>query len=41
MHVASPVPASAAAPPHLLLNLLPFMEDVRAFAFGTFDRDDR
>lgn len=39
--VAEPVRATAQAPAHLVLNTLPFAEDVRGFRFQTFDAPDR
>ena len=33
-----PVAASGAAPAHLLLNVLPFMEDVRDYKFSSFTK---
>lgn len=38
---AAPVPAARATPAHLLLNVLPFAEDVRDFRFPGFDRPER
>lgn len=39
LFVASPVAGTAAAPPHLLLNALPFMEDCRDYRFASFQKD--
>ncbi|PSC68101.1 ATP-dependent DNA helicase 2 subunit KU80 [Micractinium conductrix] len=39
MCVATPVAATAAAPAHLLLNTLPWMEDVRAYTFPSFSKE--
>lgn len=36
--VAVPVAASGAAPAHLLLNVLPFMEDFRDYKFPSFTK---
>lgn len=38
LYLASPVAGSAGAPPHLLLNQLPFMEDVRDYKFPSFGK---
>ena len=39
--VGQPVKATGATPAHLILNVLPFREDIRTFPFGSFDKDDR
>lgn len=39
LFVASPVEATGTAPPHLLLNQLPFMEDCRDYMFASFAKD--
>ncbi|KAL4443268.1 hypothetical protein ABPG75_011005 [Micractinium tetrahymenae] len=39
LFVASPVAGTAAAPPHLLLNVLPYMEDCRDYRFASFQKD--
>ena len=38
LFLASPVPAGATSAPHLLLNALPFMEDLRDYRFPSFTK---